>query len=193
MKQFLAAIVLLLTLQACDSSGPSFLNTDVTGADYGKELSLTDHTGKPRTLAEFRGKIVVVFFGYTRCPDVCPTTLSEMKMILDKLGEDRKKIQVLFVTIDPERATPELLARYVPAFDPSFLGLYGDEAATIKAAKEFKVFFQKVPGKTPDSYTMDHTAASYIIDTQGRLRLFARYGQPDNIATDLRTLLSTSN
>ena len=193
MKQFLAAIVLLLTLQACDSSGPSFLNTDVTGADYGKELSLTDHTGKPRTLAEFRGKIVVVFFGYTRCPDVCPTTLSEMKMILDKLGEDRKKIQVLFVTIDPGRDTPELLARYVPAFDPSFLGLYGDEAATIKAAKEFKVFFQKVPGKTPDSYTMDHTAASYIIDTQGRLRLFARYGQPDNIATDLRTLLSTSN
>lgn len=193
MKQFLAAIVLLLTLQACDSSGPSFLNTDVTGADYGKELSLTDHTGKPRTLAEFRGKIVVVFFGYTRCPDVCPTTLSEMKMILDKLGEDRKKIQVLFVTIDPERDTPELLARYVPAFDPSFLGLYGDEASTIKAAKEFKVFFQKVPGKTPDSYTMDHTAASYIIDTRGRLRLFARYGQPDSIATDLQTLLSTSN
>jgi len=192
-KQFLAAIVLLLTLQACGSSGPSFLNTDVTGADYGKELSLTDHTGKPRTLAEFRGKIVVVFFGYTRCPDVCPTTLSEMKMILDKLGEDRKKIQVLFVTIDPERDTPELLAKYVPAFDPSFLGLYGDEAATIKAAKEFKVFFQKVPGKTPDSYTMDHTAASYIIDTQGRLRLFARYGQPDSIATDLQTLLSTSN
>ncbi len=193
MKQFLAAIVLLLTLQACDSSGPSFLNTDVTGADYGKELSLTDHTGKPRTLVEFRGKIVVVFFGYTRCPDVCPTTLSEMKMILDKLGEDRKKIQVLFVTIDPGRDTPELLARYVPAFDPSFLGLYGDEAATIKAAKEFKVFFQKVPGKTPDSYTMDHTAASYIIDTRGRLRLFARYGQPDSIATDLQTLLSTSN
>ncbi len=193
MKQFLAATALLLTLQACGSSGPSFLNTDVTGADYGKELSLTDHTGKPRTLAEFRGKIVVVFFGYTRCPDVCPTTLSEMKMILDKLGEDRKKIQVLFVTIDPERDTPELLAKYVPAFDPSFLGLYGDEAATIKAAKEFKVFFQKVPGKTPDSYTMDHTAASYIIDTQGRLRLFARYGQPDSIATDLQTLLSTSN
>ena len=193
MKQFLAATALLLTLQACGSSGPSFLKTDVTGADYGKELSLTDHTGKPRTLAEFRGKIVVVFFGYTRCPDVCPTTLSEMKMILDKLGEDRKKIQVLFVTIDPERDTPELLAKYVPAFDPSFLGLYGDEAATIKAAKEFKVFFQKVPGKTPDSYTMDHTAASYIIDTQGRLRLFARYGQPDSIATDLQTLLSTSN
>ena len=193
MKQFLAALVLLLTLQGCGSSGPSFLNTDVTGADYGKELSLTDHTGKPRTLADFRGKIVVVFFGYTRCPDVCPTTLSEMKMILDKLGEDRKRIQVLFVTIDPERDTPELLARYVPAFDPSFIGLYGDEAATMKAAKEFKVFFQKVPGKTPDSYTMDHTAASYIIDTQGRLRLFARYGQPDSIATDLRTLLSTSN
>ena len=193
MKKLLAAIVLLFTLQACGSSGPSFLNTDVTGADYGKELSLTDHTGKPRTLADFRGKIVVLFFGYTRCPDVCPTTLSEMKMILDKLGEDRKKIQVLFVTIDPERDTPELLAKYVPAFDPDFLGLYGDEAATMKAAKEFKVFFQKVPGKTPDSYTMDHTAASYIIDAQGRLRLFARYGQPDSIATDLRTLLSTSN
>lgn len=181
----------LLALQGCGPSGPSFLNADITGADYGRELSLTDHNGKPRTLADFRGRIVVVFFGFTRCPDVCPTTLSEMKLVLDKLGEDRKRVQVLFVTIDPERDTPELLAKYVPAFDPDFLGLYGDAAATAKAAKEFKVFYQKVPGSTPENYTMDHTAASYVIDTQGRLRLFSRHGKPENLVADLKTLLAT--
>jgi len=182
----------LLAMHGCGSSGPSFLNADVTGANYGRELSLTDHTGKPRTLADFRGRVVVVFFGYTRCPDVCPTTLSEMKLVLDRLGEDRHRVQVLFVTVDPERDTPELLAGYVPAFDPGFLGLYGDAAATAKAAKEFKVFYQKVPGSSPDNYTMDHTAASYIIDTQGRLRLFARHGQPENLVTDLKTLLAAA-
>ena len=196
MKRRLALLAFLLApllaMHGCGSSGPSFLNADVTGADYGKELSLTDHTGKPRTLADFRGRVVVVFFGYTRCPDVCPTTLSEMKLVLDKLGEDRNRVQVLFVTVDPERDTPELLAGYVPAFDPGFLGLYGDAAATAKAAKEFKVFYQKVPGSSPDNYTMDHTAASYIIDTQGRLRLFARHGQPENLVTDLKTLLATA-
>lgn len=194
MKRHLALLAFLLApllaLPGCGSSGPSFLNADVTGADYGKELSLTDHTGKPRTLTDFRGRIVVVFFGFTRCPDVCPTTLSEMKLVLDKLGEDRKRVQVLFVTLDPERDTPELLAKYVPAFDPGFLGLYGDAAATAKAAKEFKVFYQKVPGSSPDNYTMDHTAASYVIDAQGRLRLFARHGKPENLVTDLKTLLA---
>ena len=189
MKKLLAAIVLLFTLQACGSSGPSFLNTDVTGADYGKELSLTDHTGKPRTLADFRGKIVVLFFGYTRCPDVCPTTLSEMKMILDKLGEDQKKIQVLFVTIDPERDTPELLAKYVPGFHPSFLGLYGDAEATKRTAKDFKIFYQKQPMRG-GGYTMDHSAGTYIYDTSGRLRLFAAYGQgAQKLLHDIRLLM----
>jgi protein SCO1/2 len=177
-------------LAGCSASGPSFKNTDVTGADYGKEFALTDHTGRPRTLADFRGKVVVMFFGYTRCPDVCPTTLAELKAIKDQLGNEGKRVQVLFVTVDPERDTPTLLANYVPAFDPSFLGLYGDPAATAKVAKEFKVFYQKVPGKTPDAYTVDHTAGSYVFDPQGRLRLFARHGNAADLAADIRILLS---
>ncbi len=182
-----------LALAGCNASGPSFKNADITGADYGKDFALTDHTGKKRTLADFRGKVVVVFFGYTRCPDVCPTTLAELRAVKEQLGEDGKKLQVLFVTVDPERDTPKLLANYVPAFDPSFLGLYGDPAATAKVAKDFKVFYQKVPGKTPESYTVDHTAGSYVFDAQGRLRLFARYGNAANLVADIRTLLRTSS
>ncbi len=135
-------------LAGCSGSGPSFKNTDITGADYGRDFALTDHTGKARTLADFRGKAVVMFFGYTRCPDVCPTTLAELKTVKEQLGEDGKRLQVLFVTVDPERDTQKLLASYVPAFDPSFLGLYGDSAATAKVAKDFRVFYQKSPGKT---------------------------------------------
>jgi protein SCO1/2 len=179
-----------LALAACDASGPSFKYTDITGADYGRDFSLTDHTGKPRTLADFRGKVVVVFFGYTRCPDVCPTTLADLKIAREQLGEDGKRVQVLFVTVDPERDTQQLLANYVPAFDPSFLGLYGDAAATVRVAKEFKVFYQKVPGKTPDSYTVDHTSGSYVFDPQGRLRLLVRPGNVPNLVADLRTLLN---
>ena len=182
-----------LALAGCNASGPSFKNADITGADYGKDFALTDHTGKKRTLADFRAKVVVVFFGYTRCPDVCPTTLAELRAVKEQLGEDGKKLQVLFVTVDPERDTPKLLANYVPAFDPSFLGLYGDPAATAKVAKDFKVFYQKVPGKTPESYTVDHTAGSYVFDTQGRLRLFARYGNAANLVADIQTLLRTSS
>jgi len=133
---------------------------------------------------------VVVFFGYTRCPDVCPTTLADLKSAKEQLGEDGKRVQVLFVTVDPERDTPQLLAKYVPAFDPSFLGLYGDAAATARVAREFKVFYQKAPGRTPDSYTMDHTAGSYVFDPQGRLRLLARQGNVPNLVADLRTLLT---
>ncbi|HMH17237.1 MAG TPA: SCO family protein [Burkholderiales bacterium] len=176
-------------LTGCSASGPSFKNTDITGADYGKEFALTDHTGRPRTLADFHGKVVVMFFGYTRCPDVCPTTLAELKAVKDQLGSEGKRMQVLFVTVDPERDTATLLANYVPAFDPSFLGLYGDPAATAKVAKEFRVFYQKVPGKTPDAYTVDHTAGSYVFDPQGRLRLFARHGNAANLAADIRILL----
>ena len=182
-----------MTVAACSGSGPSFKNTDITGADYGRDFTLTDHTGKPRTLADFRGKVVIVFFGYTRCPDVCPTTLAELKLAKEQLGEDGKRIQVLFITVDPERDTRELLARYVPAFDPSFIGLYGDSAQIAKVAKEFKVFYQKSPGKTPESYTVDHSSGSYVFDTQGRLRLLVRQGSVPNLVADLKTLLGAKS
>ncbi len=187
----LISLTLALSLAACgQDSKPQFKNTDLTGLDYAKDFALTDHTGKPRTLADFKGKAVVMFFGYTQCPDVCPTTMAEMATVMKQLGADADKVQVLFVTIDPERDTQALLASYVPAFDPRFLGLYGDKAATEKVAKEFKVFYQKVPGKTADSYTMDHTAGSYVFDPQGRIRLFLRNGQgAEPIAHDLKLLL----
>lgn len=193
----LAAVAVVLTMSACDrlNSGnqekTAFINTDVTGAPYGKELALTDHNGQPRTLADFKGKVVVIFFGYTQCPDVCPTTMIEMAQVMKELGPDADRVQVLFVTVDPERDTQALLAQYVPAFDPRFLGLFGDAEATKKVAKEFKVFYQKVPSKAnPESYTMDHTAGHYVLDQQGNLRLFIRYGQDVGaIVTDLRTLL----
>ncbi len=168
-----------------------FQNTDVTGLGYAHDFALTDHHGKPRTLADFKGKAVVVFFGYTQCPDVCPTTMAEMAAVMQELGPLADRVQVLFVTVDPARDTQELLAKYVPAFDSRFLGLYGDQAATEKVAKEFKVFFQKVPGQEPGSYTMDHTAGSYVFDPQGRIRLFVRHGQgPEPIVHDLKLLLS---
>ena len=190
MRVLCSALLTAAVLTACSGSGPSFKNTDITGADYGKDFTLTDHTGKTRTLADFRGKVVVVFFGYTRCPDVCPTTLADLKTAKELLGEDGKRLQVLFVTVDPERDTPQLLAKYVPAFDPSFLGLYGDASATARAAKEFKVFYQKAPGKAPGSYTMDHTSGSYVFDPQGRLRLLVRQGNVPNLVSDFKTLLS---
>ncbi|HYA46642.1 MAG TPA: SCO family protein [Burkholderiales bacterium] len=193
MRAFLGIVLAALTLTGCSASGPSFRNADITGANYGRTFTLTDHTGRTRTLEDFRGKVVVMFFGYTYCPDVCPTTLAELKAVKEQLGEEGKSLQVLFVTVDPERDTPKVLANYVPAFDPSFLGLYGDAAATATVAKEFKVFYQKVPGKTPGSYTVDHTAGSYVFDPQGRLRLFARYGNAANLVADIRTLLGTSS
>ena len=177
---------------ACDSSGPRFKGTDITGADYGKSLELTDHTGRPRKLEDFRGKAVVVFFGFTHCPDVCPTTLAEVSQVMQELGPDAQRVQVLFVTVDPERDTKEVLAKYVTAFDPRFLGLYGDAAATQRAAKEFKVYYEK--RKMGDSYSVDHSGQTYVIDPQGRLRLFER---PERIAADLpedlRTLLKQKN
>lgn len=170
----------------------AFKNTDVTGLAYGKDFALTDHTGKPRTLADFKGKAVLIFFGYTQCPDVCPTTMAEMATVMKELGPLADKVQVLFVTVDPERDTQELLSKYVPAFDPRFLGLFGDKAATDKVTSEFKVFYQKVPGKTPGSYTMDHSAGSYVFDPQGRIRLFVRHGQgAAPIVHDLKMLLSS--
>jgi len=181
--------VAFAVLAGCDAQGPSFRNTDVSGAEWGRELALTGHDGKPRTLADFRGKIVVLAFGFTHCPDICPTTLSELKQVKDKLGSDGARVQVLFMTLDPERDSQSVLTQYVPAFDPGFLGLYGDRDATARTAKEFKVFFQKSPGQAPGAYSIDHTAASYVFDQQGRLRLYVRHEQLATLVDDIRTLL----
>ncbi|GIZ50847.1 lipoprotein [Noviherbaspirillum aridicola] len=195
----LAASSLLLV--ACDRQGEGgqmllspvgsgFKNTDVTGLDYAKGFAMKDHNGQPRKLEDFRGKAVVVFFGYTHCPDVCPTTMAEMANVMQQLGPQAERVQVLFVTVDPERDTPQLLSQYVPAFHPSFLGLIGDKAETEKIAKDFRVFYQKVNGKD-GGYTMDHTAGSYVFDPQGRIRLFVRHGQgTEPIVHDLKLLLS---
>jgi protein SCO1 len=185
----LALSAAIMGLGAC-ADKPSFRNTDITGAEFAREFALTDHNGKARTLADFKGKAVVVFFGFTQCPDVCPTTLAEMTEAVKQLGADGNKLQVLFITIDPERDTPELLKKYVPAFHPSFLGLSGNAEAIAKVAKEFKVFYQKSPGKTPGSYTMDHTANSYVFDPQGRVRLVVKHGLgAEPLVQDLKQLL----
>jgi protein SCO1 len=174
----------------CGDSAPKFKASDVTGTQLGRDFALVDHNGTPRTLADFRGKAVVLFFGYTQCPDVCPTTLSELAEAMRRLGPDAARVQVLFVTVDPERDTPELLKQYVPAFEPSFLGLTGDAAAIERTAKEFKILYRKQPGTAPGSYTMDHSAGTFVYDPQGRLRVYVGYGQgPDVFAHDIRELL----
>ncbi|TCG09735.1 cytochrome c oxidase assembly protein [Paraburkholderia steynii] len=167
-------------MSGCGKEQPAFTNVDITGnKQFGADFSLPDSSGKLRSLADYKGKVVVMFFGYTHCPDVCPTTMAELSQALQQLGpEDAKRVQVLFVTVDPERDTPELLSQYVPAFNPTFVGLRpADQEQLTKVTKDFRVYYAKVPGKTPDSYTMDHTAASYVFDTDGKLRLFARDGQ----------------
>ena len=179
--RFSALALLIAATAACDSK-PVFKSTDITGVDYGKALELTDHTGRARHLEDFRGKAVVLFFGFTHCPDVCPTTLAESAQVLKALGANADKVQVLFVTVDPERDTREVLAKYVTAFDPRFLGLYGDAEATRRAAKEYKIFYEKRAGSAPGSYSMDHSAQTYVIDPQGRLRLLLR---AERIAQDL--------
>ena len=191
MRLFVAALSIIAALLAgCGGGEPQkFQLTDVTGAGFGKSLELTDHHGKPRTLADFRGKVVTVFFGFTHCPDVCPTTLAEMAQVMKALGPDADRVQVLFVTVDPERDTQQVLQQYVPAFHPAFLGLHGDAAATARAAKEFKVYFNKQPGKS-GGYSVDHSAGTFILDQQGRLRLFAQYGQgAPAFVHDIRLLL----
>jgi protein SCO1/2 len=186
-----AALIFGGFLAGCRNEAASFKSTDITGADYGKHLTLTNAaTGKTASLEDFRGKLLLVFFGFTHCPDICPTTLLKAAEVKKGLGPDGDKLQVLFVTVDPERDTPEVLSKYVPAFDPSFIGLRGDGDETMKAAREFKVFFQKVPNRDGTSYNVDHTAASYVLDPQGRLRLFVRHTQPvEEIVSDLQQLL----
>jgi protein SCO1 len=184
---FLAAAV----LAGCDSK-PAFTNLDITGnTQFGSDFSLPDTGGKPRTLGDFKGKAVVLFFGYTHCPDVCPTTLAELSQAVAKLGDDGKRVQVLMVTVDPARDTAPLLGEYVSAFSPTFIGLRpADTAELVKITKDFRVYYAQVPGKAAGDYTMDHTAASYVFDPQGKLRLFARDGQGvDTWVHDLKLLL----
>jgi protein SCO1/2 len=186
--------LLAALLVACAPEGPKFRSTDITGADFGRALALSGHDGKPHTLEEFRGKAVVLFFGYTHCPNICPTTLADTAAALKQLGSDAERVQVLFVTVDPERDTPQVLAQYVPAFDPRFLGVHGDADATQRAAKEFRVFYAKNPGSAPGAYTVDHSAQSFVFDAQGRLRLLVRPERiAQDLAADLRTLLKSAS
>ena len=191
-RLLLLAALLLPLLAACDRAGkaPEFALTNITGASFGKELNLPDHNGKMRSLADFKGKVVVVFFGFTHCPDACPTTLAELSQVMRELGADADKVQVLFVTVDPERDTPAVVGQYASSFHPSFLGLSGDLEATTRVAKEFKVFFQKQPSKS-GGYSVDHSAGTYFYDRQGRLRLFAPFGKGgEPILHDVRLLLA---
>jgi protein SCO1/2 len=189
-RLFVAALLAVLLTGCGKRESAQFQLTDVTGASFGKALDLTDHNGQRRTLADFKGKVVVLFFGFTHCPDACPTTMMELANVAKQLGADAPRLQVLFVTVDPQRDTPEVLRQYVPSFNPSFLGLYGTPDETTRTAKEFKVYFQKQqqPG---GSYTMDHSAGTFVMDGQGRLRLFAQYGAgAAPLLHDIRLLLA---
>ena len=182
-------------LAGCDrlapSSARSFNAIDITGADYARRLELPDQNGQMRTLADFRGKVTVVFFGYTQCPDVCPTTLAELARIKQQLGAQGAALQGILVSVDPEHDTPERLKAYVESFDPSFIALRGTPEQTAATAKEFRVFYARVPGKTEGSYSVDHTAGSYVFDREGKVRLFVRYGSgAETLAADLKALLA---
>jgi len=184
----LAAVGLL---SACSPTKPQFAGIDITGADYAKDFQLSDHNGQPRSLKDFDGKVVVMFFGFTQCPDVCPTAMAELAEVKKMLGENGDRVQGLFVTVDPVRDTPELLKAYMANFDPSFLALRPTPEQLAAMAKDFKLYYKKVDGKTPTSYTMDHTAASYVYDPQGRLRLYTRPGTGSQaLASDIRLLLA---
>jgi protein SCO1/2 len=192
-----AALVLAAALAAagCDRLAPPktpFHAADITGSPIGRSLELVDHNGVARTLADFRGKVVLVVFGYTRCPDVCPTTLADLATAVRRLGPDGSRVQVLFVTVDPKRDTAELLKNYVPAFDARFLGLRGDAEATARVEKEFRIYAAEREGRTPESYTVDHSAQTFAYDPEGRLRLMIQPGTPpDEIAADVRLLLNS--
>ena len=196
-RRVLVGSLSLLTLAGCDrfslgSKAPTFNSTDITGAEFARRLELPDVDGQPRTLADWKGKVTVVFFGYTQCPDVCPTTMAELAQVKKSLGADGDKLQGLFVTIDPERDTPQVLQSYLASFDPSFIALRGTTEQTQAAAKEFKIFYAKVPGKVEGSYTMDHTAGAFVIDRDGNPRLFERYGAgAQALLSDVKALLAS--
>ncbi len=178
-------------LPGCFDSKPSFVSVDITGADYARDFSLPDADGKVRSLKDFQGKVVVVFFGYTQCPDVCPTTMNELAEIRKALGKDGERLQGVFITVDPQRDTPEVLKAYLGNFDPSFVALRPASSEQLaNLAKDFKVYYKRVEGRTETSYTMDHSAGSYVYDAKGRLRLFTRYGMGvEPLTGDLRQLL----
>ncbi len=179
-----------LFLAACAPDKPQFKSIDLTGADYAKDFVLPDQNGKTRSIKDFAGKVVVVFFGFTQCPDVCPTSMAELAGIKKSLGADGDKLQGVFISVDPERDTPEILKAYMGNFDPSFLALRPSAEQLPVVAKDFKIYYKKVEGRTPTSYSMDHSAGSYIYDPKGRLRLYNRYGSaPEGLLTDIRILL----
>lgn len=180
-------------ISACSEKKPGFSAIDLTGADYARDFALTDHNGQPRTIKDFAGKVVVLFFGYTQCPDVCPTSMTELAEVKKLLGKDGERLQGLFVTVDPQRDTPGVLKGYMANFDPTFLALYTTPEKLEALAREYKVYYKKVEGKTPTSYTMDHSAGSYVYDTQGKLRLYTRYGTgAPPLAADIKLLLQQS-
>ena len=179
----------LLGLSAC-TKDRKFNGVDITGAEYAKDFELTDHNGKTRHLTDFKGKVVVLFFGYTQCPDVCPTSLSDLVRVKQLLGVQGDKLQAVFVTVDPARDTPEMLKAYMENFDPSFLAFVPTPAQLETVAKDFKIYYKRAEGKTPTSYTMDHSAGSYVYDTQGRLRVYSSYGSPvEKLAQDVQSLV----
>ncbi|PUE08088.1 SCO family protein [Limnohabitans sp. T6-20] len=191
-RQWLGVLSLsvLLGLTGCGKDKPAFKGVDITGADYAQGWELTDHNGQVRTLKDFAGKAVVVFFGYTQCPDVCPTALQEMVEAKQLLGADADKLQGVFITVDPERDTPELLKAYMANFGPDFVALHPTPEQLPKVTKDFKIYYKKVEGKTPTSYTMDHSAGSFTFDPQGRVRLYNRHGSgAAALADDVRMLL----
>jgi protein SCO1 len=181
------------SLVACSAEKPQFKSIDLTGADYAKGFALTDHNGKPRTLQDFAGKVVVVFFGFTQCPDVCPASMAELAEVKKLLGPDGDKLQAIFITVDPERDTPEVLKAYMANFDPTFVALRPTMAQLPDFAKSYKVFYKKVEGKTDSSYSMDHSAGSYIYDAKGQIRLYNRYGSgAEALASDIKLLMKNT-
>jgi len=192
-RRFLWAALTVLALAACSPEKPKFNSIDVTGADYAKGFTLTDHNGQSRSLSDFKGKAVVLFFGYTQCPDVCPTSMAELAEIKRLLASDGDKLQGVFVTVDPARDTTELLKAYMTNFDPSFVAFTPTPEQLSVVAKDYKIYYKRVEGQTATSYSMDHSAGSYVYDTQGRLRLYSRYGMGAKLlAQDIQTLLNTA-
>ena len=182
-----------VTLVACSAEKPQFKSIDLTGADYAKGFALSDQHGKPRTLQDFTGKVVVVFFGFTQCPDVCPTSMAELAEVKKLLGPDGDKLQAVFITVDPERDTPDVLKAYMGNFDPTFIALRPTMTELPDFAKSYKVFYKKVEGKTASSYSMDHSAGSYVYDAKGQIRLYSRYGSgAEALASDIKLLMKNT-